>query len=167
MSQKWDEPADEGRRSMSVERSRKLLPLAATIDDRLKLLSSIGEDERVLGRYRDAEATLRAAADLAGDIGDQRALAGILISLAATVQHLNRTDEALALFGEAIALCERLPNLTDVRGTALQSYGVCLAELGRRAEARQAISDALELRRASGNRALIASAERALQALGN
>lgn len=146
-------------------RNLRFLAVAATRDDRLALLGRIGDEQRELGHYREAEDSLTEACTLAAELADRRSLVTNLVRLARTMADLNRYDEAHVLLGRALVLTEQAP-LTDLRCVALQHLGACLVEMGRRAEAVVAMRGVLELSRAGGDRALIAAAEKALHSLG-
>ena len=63
-----------------LERNLRFLAAVATRDGRLALLSSIGDEQRALGRLREAEITLRDACALAQELVDRRALVDNLLA---------------------------------------------------------------------------------------
>lgn len=150
-----------------LDRNLRLLDVAATREDRLTLLGQIGEAQLALGYYREAEATLREAVTLAGELVDRRMSCANLIQLASAIQHQNRNEEAAELYRAAIDSADEADGARDdLAGSALLHYGACLAELGRREEAIASLRRALTLRRAGGDRAQVAATEKALAALG-
>lgn len=128
----------------------------------LAIRGPLSENYRAIGRLSEAVAHGEAALATARELGKAKAVASNAIRLATAYQYAGRHDEALALFEEASALTRRLGVLHDF---ALQHMGKCLAELGRIEEARACFTEALALRRARGDGALIASTEEALAAL--
>lgn len=150
-----------------LERNLRLLRIAATRDDRLVLLGQIGEALCQLGRYREAEATLREAVTLAADLADRRSRVVNLLRLGDAIRHLNRHDEAEPLLREAREAAAAAGGaMTDLHARTLHEHGSCLVEMGRRDDGVEALLGALEIRRATGDRAVLAATERALDALG-
>ena len=76
---------DQRQLAGQLERNLRFLAGAATRDGRLALLTSIGEEQNVLGRLREAEVTLREACALAEELVDRRALVDNLLTLARTL----------------------------------------------------------------------------------
>lgn len=89
------------------------------------------------GRFQEAEGWYRQA--LGQDTRDflaQRNLADTLLAL-------GRREEAGKHFGAALQACEALPEVARADRTALETRAVCLAQLGRRAEAAAAVETML------------------------
>jgi tetratricopeptide (TPR) repeat protein len=148
-----------------LERNLKFLAGAATRDGRLALLTSIGDEQRLLGRLREAEATVREACELAEELVDRRALVDNLIVLARCVAALNRPAEAEQVLREAELLCrERL--VGGRRDDVLTELGTVLATMGRRDEAVPLLEQAHELRLARGDRVGAAAIEKLLGSWG-
>ena len=149
-----------------LDRNLRLVTVAATREDRLVLLGQIGEAQRLLGHAREAEATLREAVELAGDLADRRAECANLIRLGGAVQQLNRHGEAVELLHHALLLAEAAAGaMTDLETLALQRLGGCLVEMGLREEAVEPYRRALALVTTVGDRARQATLEKALDAL--
>jgi tetratricopeptide (TPR) repeat protein len=148
-----------------VAHHRALLAAAATEDaaERLRLLGAIGNDERALGNLVAAEHYLAEAVALARSTGDARREAANLIRLATAMQCDNRHAEAEPLFRAALALTER-PAAAMYRDFALQHWAKWLVETGQVPEAVACFEQALALRYAKGDGALIASTEQSLVA---
>ncbi len=148
-----------------LERNLRFLAGAATRDGRLALLTSIGDEQRALGRLREAETTLREACALAEELVDRRALVDNLIVLARTVSELNRPVEAEAVLREADLLCrERL--VGERQDVVLTELATVIADLGRRDEAIPMLEQALALRSARGDRVGSAAIEKLLGSWG-
>ncbi|MDX6228785.1 MAG: hypothetical protein QOI76_2175 [Frankiales bacterium] len=148
-----------------LERNLKFLAGAATRDGRLALLTSIGDEQRLLGHLREAEATVREACALAEELVDRRALVDNLIVLARCVASLNRPAEAEQVLREADLLCrERL--VGGRHDDVLTELGMVLATMGRRDEALPLLERAHELRSARGDRAGAAAIQRLLASWG-
>ncbi|MDX6205353.1 MAG: hypothetical protein QOF39_1410 [Frankiales bacterium] len=157
--------ADQRQVAGQLERNLRFLAAAATRDGRLALLTSIGDEQVVLGRLREAETTLREACLLAEELVDRRALVDNLIVLARCVAALNRPAEAEQLLREADLLCrERL--VGGRRDDVLTELGTVLDTLDRRDEAVQLLGQALELRSGRGDRAGAAAIEKLLASWG-
>jgi tetratricopeptide (TPR) repeat protein len=143
--------ADQRQVAGQLERNLRFLAGAATRDGRLALLSVIGDEQRELGRLREAESTLREACALAEELVDRRAKVDNLVLLARTVAALNRPEDAEQLLIEADLLCrEKL--VGEKRDAVLVELGVVLDNLGRRDEAVPLLEQALALRTARGDR---------------
>jgi tetratricopeptide (TPR) repeat protein len=148
-----------------LERNLRYLAAAATRDGRLALLSSIGDEQRALGRLREAEVTLRDACALAEELVDRRALVDNLLMLARTVSELNRPDEAEVILREADLLCrEKL--VGERQADVLAELGTVIAGQGRRDEAVPLLEQALSLRSARGDRVGAAALEKLLGSWG-
>ena len=141
----------EGQLAGQLERNLRYLSAAATRDGRLALLTSIGDEQRALGRLREAEGTLREACALAEELVDRRARVDNLLLLARCVAELNRPAEAELLLREAELLCrERV--VAQRHDEVLVDLGTVLAGLDRRQEAVPLLQQALDLRSARGDR---------------
>lgn len=148
-----------------LERNLRFLGAAATRDGRLALLSSIGDEQRALGRLREAEITLREACALAQELVDRRALVDNLLVLARTVSELNRPAEAEAILREADLLCrEKL--VGERHADVLTDLGTVIAGQDRRDEAVPLLEQALLLRSARGDRVGAAAIEKMLDSWG-
>jgi tetratricopeptide (TPR) repeat protein len=157
--------ADQRQIAGQLERNLRFLAGAATRDGRLALLTSIGDEQRALGRLREAETTLREACLLAEELVDRRALVDNLLGLAQTLAALNRPAEAEQFLREAELLCrERL--VGERHDDVLSELGEVLATLGRREEAVPLLEQALELRTTRGDRVGAASIEKLLSSWG-
>ena len=153
--------------SAQVERYQRLLAVAATREDRLVLLGHLAEARLALGRWREAEASLREAAGLAAELADHRALATVLIRLGAAEQQQNRPEGADRRYAEALEVVGRAGGrMADVEALALTHRGRALAEAGRRDAAAECLRRALEIRRAAGDPAEVAAIEALLDGLG-
>jgi tetratricopeptide (TPR) repeat protein len=157
--------ADQRQLVGQLERNLRFLAAAATRDGRLALLTSIGDEQRALGRLREAEVTLREACALAAELVDRRALVDNLLVLARTVAELNRPDEAETVLREAELLCrERL--VGERHDEVLAELGTVLAGVGRRDEAVPLLEQALLLRSGRGDRVGAAAIEKLLGSWG-
>lgn len=156
---------DQRQVAGQLERNLRFLGAVATRDGRLALLTSIGDEQVLLGRLREAETTLREACTLAEELVDRRALVDNLIGLARCVGALNRPAEAEQLLREADLLCrERV--VGGRRDDVLTELGTVLAALDRRDEAVEVLEQALELRGARGDRVGTAAIEKLLASWG-
>jgi tetratricopeptide (TPR) repeat protein len=156
---------DQRQVAGQLERNLKYLGAVATRDGRLALLTSIGDEQRLLGRLREAEATLREACALAEELVDRRALVDNLLVLARCVASLNRPAEAEQLLLEADLLCrERV--VGGRRDDVLVELGTVLDTLGRRDEAVPLLEQALEVRTTRGDRVGAAAIEKLLGSWG-
>jgi tetratricopeptide (TPR) repeat protein len=157
--------ADQRQVASQLERNLRFLAGAATRDGRLALLTSIGEEQVLLGRLREAETTLREACVLAEELVDRRALVDNLIMLARCVSAINRPAEAEQVLREADLLCrERL--VGGRHDDVLVELGAVLAALDRRDEAVVLLGQALELRSTRGDRVGAAAIEKLLASWG-
>lgn len=156
---------DQRQVAGQLERNLRYLAGAATRDGRLALLSVIGDEQRQLGRLREAEATLREACALAEELVDRRAKVDNLVLLARTVADLNRAGDAEQILREADLLCrERL--VGERHDTVLAELGLVLDSLGRRDEAVPLLEEALALRTTRGDRVGAAAIEKVLGSWG-
>lgn len=131
---------------------------------RLRTLGILGGYLRMLGRLQEAEARLGQATALARELGDERARLTNEIRLAHVWQWQRRFAEADALFASIVARCEAAPDLGGLLAFALQHAGKSQFDQARYAEASACFARALDLRRGSGDAALIASSQLALDA---
>jgi tetratricopeptide (TPR) repeat protein len=157
---------DQRQVAGQLERNLRFLAGAATRDGRLALLTVIGDEQRELGRLREAEATLREACALAEELVDRRAKVDNLVVLARTIAALNRPADAEAVLREAELLCrERL--VGERHDVVLTELGSVLDSLGRRDEAVPLLEQALTLRTARGDRVGAAAIEKLLGSWGH
>jgi tetratricopeptide (TPR) repeat protein len=156
---------DQRQLAGQLERNLRFLAGAATRDGRLALLTAIGEEQRQLGRLREAEATLHEARALAEELVDRRAVVENLVVLARTVAALNRLDEAESLLREADVLCqEKL--VAERRDDVLVELAKVLDGRGRRAEGVPLLREALATRSARGDRIGAVAVEKLLAGWG-
>ena len=157
--------ADHRQLVGQLDRNQRFLAAAATRDGRLALLTSIGDEQRALGRLREAEITLREACALAEELVDRRALVDNLLVLARTVSELNRPADAETILREADLLCcERL--VGERQDDVLTELATVIAGLGRRDEAVPLLEQALLLRTGRGDRVGAAAIEKVLGSWG-
>jgi hypothetical protein len=157
--------ADQRQVASQLERNLRFLAGAATRDGRLALLTSIGEEQVLLGRLREAETTLREACVLAEELVDRRALVDNLIMLARCVSAINRPAEAEQVLREADLLC-REPLVGGRHSDVLAELGEVLGAQDRRNEAVVVLEQALELRSGRGDRVGAAAIEKLLASWG-
>jgi tetratricopeptide (TPR) repeat protein len=149
-----------------VERYERLLAVTATREDRLLLLGHLAQARLALGRWREAEESLREAVALAEELADHRALATALVRLGDAEQQQNRHDEADERYRHALDVAAATGGrMTDVEALVLTQRAGCLVETGRRAEAADCLRRVLEIHRAAGDRAEVAATEKLLDAL--
>jgi len=131
---------------------------------RLRLLGKLGEWHYLLGEFATALPLLAWAVTLAERGGDARALAANHLRLATALQYANHHREAAQLFKHGLTALA--PAVAETyRDFFLQHYGKCLVEMGDTTQARACLTEALTLRVAKGDAALIASTEQALAGL--
>jgi tetratricopeptide (TPR) repeat protein len=125
----------------------------------LRLHTYVGNAHRLLGRHAEAIAAHGRARELAVEQGDRRAFAAALARLGESYRCAGRLAEAEATLREALEASPR-----EFRHFPLQHLGKALLDRGRVEEAEAVLEEALRLRRAAGDRELVASTERALAA---
>ncbi|MFJ3882132.1 tetratricopeptide repeat protein [Streptomyces sp. NPDC090077] len=149
-------PADRDHLTAAVEGLRaELRGLSGEEDaDRRRVLSRwIGVGSVVLGDYAEARTLLRQALDLATASGNSHAAIATEINLGDAYRYGGDADSADAFYRRALDMSRsRHPELVDF---ALQHYGKHLMERGEFAAARAHIQEALQLRHAKGDAALI------------
>lgn len=96
-------------------------------------LTHLGNCLYYQGRFQEAETFYRQALDL--DVKDFLAHR----NLADTLLVLDRRDDAREHYSAALAACEALPEAARTDRPVLETRAVCLAQLGRRAEAAAAV----------------------------
>ncbi|MEB3329581.1 MAG: tetratricopeptide repeat protein [Candidatus Sericytochromatia bacterium] len=128
-------------------------------DAELAALGALADAYRLLGRLDEAVRHGEEAVDLARALDRPKSLVSNLIRLATALQYRQAHADAEPLFAEARQLARQLGLLEDF---ALQHHGKSLAEQGRWDEAIAALEQALTLREARGDAALIASSREAL-----
>jgi tetratricopeptide (TPR) repeat protein len=124
-----------------------------------RLLDYLGSVRRLLGQHEEAVRAHQEALELARAAGDRRTVTATLIRLGEACRCADDGAEAEAVLREALVLAP--PELQDF---ALQHMGKTLLDQGRADEAVHCLEEALSLRRAAGEPALVASTERALAA---
>lgn len=128
--------------------------------ERLNLLRRIGHGLIALGGFGAARRVLREALSLAVELGDPRAEVATRINLGDALRHAGDLAAAAAQYEAALALARRaVPDRVDF---ALQHYGKHLIDAGRVDEAVECLREALRLRQAKGDPALIESTRKAL-----
>ena len=139
----------------AIEQARHLLLEAADERERCRLHGYLGTAARLLGRDDEAVRELVRSVELADSLGDAQLRATATIRLAEAHRSFGRLDAAESLLRAALETGER-------RDFALQHLGKTLLDAGRRDEGVEVLEAALELRRAAGDPALVASTEQAL-----
>lgn len=122
----------------------------------LHLRGPLGEAYRRLGRLDDAIAHLTQAVALAREGNRARNLLSNVLRLAVAVQYAGRSDEAEALFREALQLAKVQAFLEDHVALA---YGKHLIEGQRWQEAAEQFSRACQLRQTHGTPDALSEAE--------
>ncbi|MFD4243281.1 tetratricopeptide repeat protein [Streptomyces sp. NPDC058525] len=149
-------PADRDQLTGAVEELRaELRGLSGKGDgDRRRVLSRwIGVGSVVLGDYKEARTFLRQALDLATASGNSHAVIATEINLGDAYRYGGDAETADAFYRRALAISRsQHPELADF---ALQHYGKHLMERGEFAAARAHLQEALQLRQAKGDTALI------------
>ena len=156
----WDERLRQvAREPVAVERAielaRGLLDITSDPREQSRVHGYLGNAARLLGRDSDAVLALQRSLDLAIALDDAELATVATIRLAEAHRCFDRLDVAEGLLHSALETGER-------RDFALQHLGKTLLDAGRPGEAVEALEEALELRRAAGDRALVTSTERAL-----
>ena len=95
------------------------------ISDRIRLLTRIGTYARTLRDLARAEEAHKAAIELASAVGNVRFSTQNRIKLAHVYQWQQRYGESEAVFEDAIATCQREPEVGDFLDFAYQHYGKC------------------------------------------
>jgi len=131
---------------------------------RLDLLRRIGSGLTALGDFEAAQRVLGEALDLARGLGNPRSEVAARINLGDALRYAGDLEAAAAHYEPALALARQsVPDRVDF---ALQHYGKHLIDAGRTEEAIVCLREALRLRQAKGDRALIESTIKALGLVG-
>ncbi|HZM80415.1 MAG TPA: tetratricopeptide repeat protein [Candidatus Limnocylindrales bacterium] len=131
---------------------------------RLALSRRIGSGLTALGDFDSARRVLGEALELALGLDDPRAEVAARINLGDALRYAGDLEAAAAQYEPALALARRaVPDRVDF---ALQHYGKHLIDAGRTGEAAVCLREALRLRQAKGDRALIESTVKALGLIG-
>jgi tetratricopeptide (TPR) repeat protein len=158
-------PTDREALEGAVGEVRAALRTAeAAGDDRAVLARTreLGFGLLVLGDHAAAARLLARAAALADAAGDVRSAVAARVNLGDAHRYAGDHAGAEPVYRRALADARRdAPDRVDF---ALQHLGKHCTELGRRAEARSLLREALALREAKGDAALIKSTRAALQA---
>jgi kanamycin kinase len=128
-------------------------------DAELAALGALADAYRLLGRLDEAVHHGEEAVALARALDRPKSLVSNLVRLATALQYRHAHADAEPLFVEARALAAGLGLLEDF---VLQHHGKSLAEQGRWDEAIAAFEQAMALREARGDEALIDSTREAL-----
>lgn len=123
---------------------------AAAAAVRRELQHALGDTRYALGRAGEAALAYRAAADLAGALGDRGAAADGLLGLTVARFVLGRYDEALEAALDALRIAEEAPQLPFQASRACHLAGMVHRNLGRTEEALSYLSRSVALARASG-----------------
>ncbi len=133
------------------------------IDERLRLLGTVGVYLRMLGDLDQAARYLESAITVAGQANNRNSHLANSLRLAHVYQWQGRFDEADAIFIDSIARCCTDPDLHIYLDFAYQHYGKSLFDQGRFDAAERAFTEALILRQAKGDDFLIESTAYALE----
>lgn len=150
---------------------------AAAVDERVeaigharsqpaRMLAMLGEITpllRIAGRLEDARRTASEAIALAELLEDPRDAFVNRIRLAHVMQWERRFELSNPLFDQLVAQVHGTPELADLADAVLQHAGKNLFDQGRHAEAARCFREALKLRRAKGDEALMESSAEALR----
>lgn len=132
-------------------------------NEQLRILGTLGVCLRMLGDLDKAAEILLVALTLAKAEGNRNSYLANSLRLAHVYQWQRRFVEADSIFTSSIALCRNSPELHDYLDFALQHYGKSLFDQGRFYEAESMFKEALILREAKGDDALISSTRFALE----
>jgi tetratricopeptide (TPR) repeat protein len=155
-----DEPKNAALLANKVDQKLIELATARSSEDQratLILLGQIGELCRAIGQQTEAVALLTEAVALARESHDSQAIIINQIRLATALQYQGEHDRAAALFEHLLTLPEQ-----SHRGFVLQHFGKCLCEMGRVVEGIGCFEQALVVRQAAGQLALLTSTQDAL-----
>ena len=141
--------------------------IAAAKSQPARLLAMLGEATpllRIAGRLDEARRTASAAIALAELLEDVRATYVNRIRLAHVMQWEKRFELSNPLFDQLIGQARSSPELADLTDTVLQHGGKNLFDQRRYAEAARCFREALKLRTAKGDAALVEASTQALRA---
>lgn len=158
-------PVDAQAFAQAVD--RRVEEIAAARSQPKRLLAMLGEAApllRIAGRLEEARRTASAAIAIAELIEDGRAAFVNRLSLAAVMQWERRFELSTPLFDQLIAQARGTPELAAFADEVLQQAGKNLLEQGRYREAARCFREALKLRRAKGDGALMEASAEALRA---
>jgi tetratricopeptide (TPR) repeat protein len=134
-------------------------------EERLVSLRRIGSGLTALGDFEAARRVLGEALSLAIGRGDPRAEVAARINLGDALRYSGDLEAAAAQYEPALALArDAVPDRVDF---ALQHYGKHLIDAGRADEAVACLREALRLRQAKGDQALVESTIKALGLVGS
>ena len=145
---------------------RRVEEMAAARSQPKRLLAMLGEATpllRIAGRLEEARRTASAAIAIAELLEDSRAAFVNRLGLATVMQWEGRFDLSNPLFDQLIAQVRGTPGLADLADEVLQQAGKNLLEQRHYAQAARCFRDALKLRRAKGDDALMEASAEALR----
>lgn len=157
-------PVDAKAFAQAVDRCVE--EIAAARSQPKRLLAMLGEATpllRIAGRLEEARRTASAAIAIAELLEDARAAFASRVGLAAVMQWEGRFELSTPLFDQLIAEARGTPALADLADEVLQQAGKNLLQQRRYAEAARCFRDALKLRRAKGDDALMEASAEALR----
>jgi tetratricopeptide (TPR) repeat protein len=140
---------------------RRALAEASDVREEVRALGYVGNALRLLGRHEEALAAQTDALALAEELGDARAALVARIRLGEGLRCADELGRAEAELRTALAAARAQPEL-GLTDFALQHLGKTLLDGGRAAEAEPLLSEALALREAKGDSALVESTRLAL-----
>lgn len=153
---------DAARVEAALAAARQALAEAVEPREELRLHGYVGNALRLLGRHEEAVAAQRRALALAERLGDGRAVAVTRIRLGEALRCADELEAAETELRAALAETRRAPRLGLV-DFALQHLGKTLLDAGRADEAQPLLAEALALREAKGDAALVDSTRLALE----
>lgn len=157
-------PVDAQAFAQAVD--RRVEEIAAARSQPARLLAMLGEATpllRIAGRLEEARRTASAAIALAELLEDDRAAFLNRLRLAAVMQWEERFELSNPLFDQLIAQARGTPGLAELADEVLQQAGTNLLQQRRYSEAARCFRDALKLRRAKGDDALMEASAEALR----
>ena len=157
-------PVDAAAFAAAVD--RRVDDIAQARSQPARLLAMLGEATpllRIAGRLEEARRTASAAIALAELLEDVRTAYVNRIRLAHVMQWECRYELANPLFDQLISQARASPELADLTDTVLQHAGKNLFDQRRYAEAARCFREALTLRRAKGDEALMEASAQALR----
>jgi len=143
----WHDGARLHRLALAAARRRGDLPGQA------QALRGLGSFAMSLGDFGEARDCLAAAQLTFSQLGDDLGLARTNVIFAQTFEFQGRFAEALAVIGDALRLCQTVPddpNMALVRASALNGSAWNSVQLGDLSEARSCCVQAIELCQAIG-----------------
>lgn len=145
---------------------RRVDAIATVKSQPARLLAMLAETTpllRIAGRLDEARRTASAAIALAELLEDPRAAFENRLRLAHVMQWERRFELSNPLFDQLIAQARGTPELADLADAVLQHAGKNLFDQHRYAEAAHCFREALALRRAKGDDALMEASAEALR----